>query len=158
MRLTRFTDNALRALVFLALDPDDVPTVGEVARKMGMSEDHLLKVVQRLSQLGYVKTIRGRNGGMRLAVPAESIVVGQVVRRTEDNMALVPCFDPTEVTCPIAPACGLAPALDEALQAFLTTLDRYTIADIIATRREALRHLVGIPAEAEVTGTGYTAA
>jgi len=150
MRLTRFTDNALRALLFLALDPDDVPTVGEVARKMGMSEDHLLKVVQRLSQLGYVKTIRGRNGGMKLAVRPETIVVGQVVRRTEDNMALVPCFDPAEVSCPIAAACGLAPALDQALQAFLTTLDRYTIADLIASRREAMRQLVGAPPEASV--------
>ncbi len=144
MRLTRFTDNALRALVFLALDPDDVPTVGEVARKMGMSEDHLLKVVQRLSQLGYVKTIRGRNGGMRLAKPAVEIVVGEVVRRTEDNMSLVPCFDPTEVNCPISAACGLAPALDEALQAFLTTLDRYTIQDLLG-RRSELRQLAQFP-------------
>lgn len=144
MRLTRFTDNALRALVYLALDPNDIPTVGEVARKMGMSEDHLLKVVQRLSQLGYVKTIRGRNGGMRLAKSADEIVVGEVIRRTEDNMSLVPCFDPTEVTCPISAACGLAPALDEALQAFLTTLDRYTVADLLGKRSE-LRHLAQFP-------------
>jgi Rrf2 family transcriptional regulator, nitric oxide-sensitive transcriptional repressor len=128
------------------------------ARKMGMSEDHLLKVVQRLSQLGYVKTIRGRNGGMKLAVKPETIVVGQVVRRTEDNMALVPCFDPTEVTCPIAAACGLAPALDEALQAFLTTLDRYTVADLIATRREALHHLLGAPPEVAVGAVSEPAA
>lgn len=139
MRLTRFTDNALRALLYLALAPDEVPTVGEVARKMGMSEDHLLKVVQRLSHLGYVKTIRGRNGGMRLAQAPESIVVGEVVRKTEDNMALVPCFDPTDAICPVAPACGLAPALDEALQAFLQALDRYTVADLIAKRRELMR-------------------
>lgn len=138
MRLTRFTDNALRALVYLALRPDDTPTVGAVARQMGMSEDHLLKVVQRLSQLGFVRTIRGRNGGMRLARAAETIVVGDVIRRTEDNMALVPCFEPAHDGCPIAPACGLAPALDEALHAFLSTLDRYTVADLIAKRRELL--------------------
>lgn len=138
MRLTRFTDNALRALVYLALRPDDTPTVGAVARTMGMSEDHLLKVVQRLSQLGFVRTIRGRNGGMRLARAAETIVVGEVIRRTEDNMALVPCFEPAHDGCPIAPACGLAPALDEALQAFLSTLDRYTVADLIAKRRELI--------------------
>jgi Rrf2 family nitric oxide-sensitive transcriptional repressor len=153
MRLTRFTDNALRALVYLALDPDDIPTVGEVARKMGMSEDHLLKVVQRLSQLGYVKTIRGRNGGMRLAKPAVEIVVGEVIRRTEDNMSLVPCFDPTEINCPISAACGLAPALDEALQAFLTTLDRYTVADLLGRRNE-LRHLAQFPAEGVMAGEG----
>jgi len=145
MRLTRFTDNALRALLYLALEPDRVPTVGEVARRMGMSEDHLLKVVQRLSHLGYVKTIRGRNGGMRLAKPADSIVVGQVVRQTEDNLAIVPCFDPTESPCPVAPACGLAPALDEALTAFLTALDRYTVAALIARRLE-LRRLAQLDA------------
>ena len=145
MRLTRFTDNALRALLFLALAPDDVPTVGEVARRMGMSEDHLLKVVQRLTQLGYVKTIRGRRGGMRLARAADSIVVGEVVRQTEDNLQLVPCFESGNDSCPITSACGLAPALDDALQAFLTVLDGYTIADIMA-RRSELRALVGMPA------------
>lgn len=155
MRLTRFTDNALRALLFLALEPDDVPTVGEVARKMGMSEDHLLKVVQRLSQLGYVKTIRGRNGGMRLARAADTIIVGEVVRRTEDNLSLVPCFEAANDGCPIAPACGLAPALDEALRAFLTTLDRYTVADLIAKRME-LRQLTQI-GESELVSTSDAA-
>lgn len=139
MRLTRFTDNALRALGYLALTPDEHSTVGLVARRMGMSEDHLLKVVQRLSQLGLVRTIRGRNGGMRLARHAHEIVVGDVVRRTEDNMALVPCFEQGEVTCPIASACGLAPLIDEALEAFLSTLDRYTIADMIARRHDLLQ-------------------
>lgn len=134
MRLTRFTDNALRALIFLALRPDEVTTVGEVARKMGMSEDHLLKVVQRLTQLGYVRTIRGRNGGMRLARDASTIVAGEVVRQTEDNLQLVPCFEPNHDNCPISAACGLAPALDEALQAFLGALDRYTIADLLIKR------------------------
>ena len=134
MRLTRFTDNALRALIYLALRPDDVTTVGEVARKMGMSEDHLLKVVQRLSQLGYVRTIRGRNGGMRLARAADAIVVGDVVRQTEDNLQLVPCFEPNHDGCPITAACGLVPALEEALQAFLRTLDRYTVAELLSDR------------------------
>ncbi|MEP7383796.1 MAG: Rrf2 family transcriptional regulator [Gemmatimonadota bacterium] len=143
MHLTRFTDNALRALLFLALEPNNVPTVGEVARKMGMSEDHLLKVVQRLTQLGYVKTIRGRNGGMRLACAAETIVVGEVVRHTEDNLQLVPCFGSNDDSCPIASACGLAPALHEALQAFLGALDRYTVADLL-TKDAGLRALVDV--------------
>jgi Rrf2 family nitric oxide-sensitive transcriptional repressor len=142
MRLTRFTDNALRTLGYLALEPDAQATVGLVARRMGMSEDHLLKVVRRLSQLGLVQTIRGRHGGLRLTRPAHEIVVGAVVRHTEDNLALVPCFDSGEVTCPIASICGLAPALDEALKAFLSTLDRYTIADMIV-RRHALLQLTG---------------
>ena len=150
MRLTRFTDNALRSLTYLALDPSATPTVGEVASRMGMSEDHLLKVVQRMSQYGYVQTIRGRKGGMRLAKPADQIVVGEVVRNTEDNMALMPCFDPGDSrSCPIAVACTLSEVFDDALKAFLATLDRYTIADLVNSRRDALRHLTG-PAVAGV--------
>jgi Rrf2 family nitric oxide-sensitive transcriptional repressor len=141
MRLTRFTDNALRALMFLALRPDDVTTVGEVARTMGMSEDHLLKVVQRLTQLGYVRTLRGRTGGMRLARAADAIVVGEVVRQTEDNLQLVPCFEPSHDGCPITAACGLVPALDDALQAFFGALDRYTVEDLLAKRGD-LRALI----------------
>lgn len=144
MRLTRFTDNALRALLYLALTPDDISTVGEVARRMGMSEDHLLKVVQRLTTLGYVQTIRGRRGGMRLARAADTIVVGNVVRQTEDNLQLVPCFESGNTDCPIAPACGLAPALDHALQAFLSVLDGYTVADLMAKRAQ-LTALVARP-------------
>lgn len=143
MRLTRFTDNALRSLTYLALHPTETPTVGEVASRMGMSEDHLLKVVQRMSQNGYVQTIRGRKGGMRLAKPADQIVVGQVVRSTEDNMCLMPCFDVNDSTCPIASACTLAGVFDESLQNFLKTLDRYTIADLVSSRRDALLHLTG---------------
>jgi Rrf2 family nitric oxide-sensitive transcriptional repressor len=139
MRLTRFTDNALRALGYLALTPDEQCTVGEVARRMRMSEDHLLKVVQRLSHLGLVRTIRGRKGGMRLAKHPHEIVVGDVVRHTEDNMALVPCFEADGSPCPISDACGLAPVIDEARSAFLATLDRYTIADMVAKRKELLR-------------------
>ena len=153
MRLTRFTDNALRALVYLALDPDDIPTVGEVARKMGMSEDHLLKVVQRLSQLGYVKTIRGRNGGMRLAKPAVEIVVGEVVRRTEDNMSIVPCFDPTESTCPISAACGQAPAPGEAPQGFPAPPDRYPLALPLGKRMQ-LRSLAQFPDDGLLAAEG----
>lgn len=151
MRLTRFTDNALRSLTYLALSPDRTTTVGEVARRMGMSEDHLLKVVQRMTQLGYVRTIRGRNGGMRLARPAEEIVVGDVVRNTEENMALMPCFEPAHQGCPIAPACTLAGVFEEALAAFLATLDRYTIADLVSTRTPDLRRLIGLETLEEVS-------
>lgn len=132
MRLTRFTDNALRCLVYLGLHEHEVVTVADVARRMAMSEDHLVKVVQRLSSLGYVQTLRGRNGGLRLAQQPSAIVVGAVVRQTEDNLNLVECFDPVSNQCPIAPACRLAKALDEALDAFLGVLDRYTLLDLLA--------------------------
>ena len=130
MRLTRFADNALRCLIYLARRPDETVRVGEVAEDMAMSEDHLLKVVQRLTELGYVRTVRGRNGGVRLAVPAASISVADVVRTTEENFALVPCFEPRRDACPIALSCALPRALDDALAAFFASLDRYTIADL----------------------------
>lgn len=143
MRLTRHTDNALRALIYLGIHSDAAPArITDIARRMGMSEDHLAKVIARLSQLGYVETIRGRDGGARLARPASEIVVGAVVRATEDNLNLVECFDPETNQCPIAPACALAPALDEALTAFLAVLDRYTLADLVAKPRALTRLLV----------------
>jgi Rrf2 family transcriptional regulator, nitric oxide-sensitive transcriptional repressor len=141
MRLTQFTDNALRCLTFLALSDDELKTARDIATRMGMSADHLVKVIQRLTQLGYVETTRGWKGGVRLARPADTIVVGEVVRQTEQSFALVACFDADGDACPIAPACALAPALDEALQAFLAVLDRYTLADLTRERRR-LRALI----------------
>ncbi len=127
MRLTRHTDNALRCLTYLAIHTDKPVTSAEIARRMGMSGDHLAKVVGRLSALGYVETQRGRAGGVRLARAAADIRIGDVVRETEDNLCLVECFDPETNQCPIAPKCGLAGVLDKALQAFLQVLDRVTL-------------------------------
>ena len=134
MRLTRHTDNALRCLTVLALHPDQAVTAAEIAR-MRMSPDHLFKVVARLAELGYVKTQRGRTGGVRLARPANRIVVGRVVRDTEESFALVECFAPDTNECPIAPACTLARAQDRALKAFFATLDEVTLADLTAQPR-----------------------
>jgi Rrf2 family nitric oxide-sensitive transcriptional repressor len=143
VRLTRHTDNALRALTYVAIHDEGPPArIADIARRMGMSEDHLAKVVGRLAELGYLATVRGRSGGVRLGRPAAEIVVGDVVRATEDNMVLVECFDPATNNCPIAPSCVLARALDQALEAFLAVLDRYTVADLVAKPRalEQLMH------------------
>ncbi|MBL8960498.1 MAG: Rrf2 family transcriptional regulator [Gemmatimonadetes bacterium] len=149
MRLTRFTDNALRCLISLGLEPAGTQTVGDVATRLNMSEEHLTKVVQRLAQRGYVQTVRGRRGGVRLArLPAE-ISVGAVIRDCEDELALVPCFDDA-ASCPIAPACTLAGALDEALAAFFAVLDGRTLADLLANRA----HLVQLVAGRGVGGEG----
>ncbi len=136
MRLTRHTDNALRALIFLAIEPGKSSRITDVSRRMGMSEAHVAKVIARLAQLGYVQTIRGRIGGVRLARRPEEIVVGDVVRATEDNLTLVECFDPATNQCPIAAACDLARALDKALTAFFDVLDAYTLADLVQRPRE----------------------
>ena len=136
MRLTRYTDNALRCLTLLAISDGASVTVSEISRRMNMSEDHLFKVVGRLSQLGYVETTRGRSGGVKLAKPPEAIIIGDVVRATEESMALVECFEQHgDVGCPIAPACILAGTLDRALAAFLAVLDGVTLADLVAERK-----------------------
>jgi Rrf2 family nitric oxide-sensitive transcriptional repressor len=131
MRLTRFTDNSLRFLMYLSTTGDRVVTGGEVASRMAMSEDHQLKVVRRLVELGYVVTVRGRRGGVRLAMEPTGIVVGDVVRASEDYVALVPCFTPGDESCPLTGNCALAASLDEALGAFFASLQRTTIADLI---------------------------
>jgi Rrf2 family protein len=131
MRLTRFTDNALRCLMYLGRNPGRVVTVGECSRAMAMSEDHLLKVVRRLVDLGHVRTVRGRRGGVVLLRPASDIVIADLVKATEDNLALVPCFEPGDTSCPLYQSCNLAAALDDALGAFFDSLRRKTLADLI---------------------------
>ena len=136
MHLTRFTDNALRCLIQLGLEPDRAIPVPEIAERMNMSYDHLVKIVQRLSALGYVETVRGRSGGVRLAIDPTTLRLGTLVRETEENLALVECFNGEGHTCPIASACRLAGVLDDALEAFFAVLDRKTLADVLKPRRE----------------------
>jgi len=137
MRLTQFSDNALRCLLALGLQPEQVVSINVIAVQMGMSHEHLMKVVHRLHDLGYVETRRGRHGGVRLLKSPADIVLGTVIRQTEDNLDLVECFNSETSRCPIAPACQLAGMMDEALSAFLAVLDRYTLADAL-TNRSAL--------------------
>ena len=134
MRLTVYTDYSLRVLMYVALHPERLPTIGEIASSYGISRNHLMKVVYDLGLAGYVVTVRGKNGGLRLAQPPQDVVLGEVVRRTEPDMALVPCFEPIGASCAISPACILRRALHEARSAFLDVLDGYTVADLIKNR------------------------
>ena len=142
MQLTRYSDYSLRVLIFLAVEPGRLVTIEEIARGYDVSKAHLMKVVHQLGLRGYVETVRGRGGGLRLARPAEEIAVGDVLRSTEESMALVECFGPTSGGCAIEPACGLRPVLQEALAAFLAVLDAYTLADLVARRRKPLARLL----------------
>ena len=142
MQLTRYSDYSLRVLIYLALDPDRLVTIDDIARSYGISKAHLMKVVHQLGLGGFVETVRGRGGGLRLARAAEEIRVGEVVRSTEADMALAECFEAGVSRCAIEPACGLRSVLDEALAAFLAVLDRYTIADLVARRRKPLSRLL----------------
>jgi Rrf2 family nitric oxide-sensitive transcriptional repressor len=144
MQLTRYTDYSLRVLIYLALEPDRVATIEEISRAYEISRAHLMKVVRELGQAGFLETIRGRGGGIRLARAPEDIRVGDVIRHAEGSLALVECFDGGAGHCRIEPACGLRPILDEALAAFLGTLDRYSLADLVARRRKPLARLLAL--------------
>jgi len=134
MRLTDFTDYTLRTLIYLALQPERLATIADIAGAYGISANHLMKVVHQLAVSGDVATLRGRHGGVRLARPPSAINVGAVVRRTEPDMALVACFaDPQR--CVIRDGCVLQHVLADALDAFLSVLDRYTLADLVASQR-----------------------
>ena len=143
MRLTVYTDFSLRLLMYLAVKEDGLATIAEVAESYGISRNHLMKVAHQLGLAGYVATVRGKNGGLRLARPAETVILGDVVRRTEPDLALVPCFHPVEAPCAIWPKCVLREAMQNALEAFLKTLDGYTLADL-ARPASQLRVLLSI--------------
>ncbi len=145
MRLTLHTDYALRLLMLLALEPEDTHTVEEVARRYGISHNHMNKVVQTLAQEGFVESMRGRGGGVRLARAPGKINIGAVVRATEDNFDIVECFNAKRNTCIATPACGMRGPLQEALAAFLGVLDRYTLADLMgsAAAMKRMRRLLG---------------
>lgn len=136
MRLTVYTDYSLRMLMYLAVKEGNRATIAEVAAAYGISKAHLTKVAHQLGLAGYVGTVRGKGGGLCLARAATQIRLGDVVRRTEPDMALVPCFKPVHGPCPIVPACGLRGALHEARQAFLAVLDRYSLDDLVQRRAE----------------------
>lgn len=143
MRLTVYTDYALRVLMYLAVKDDGLATISEVAASYGISKNHLMKVAHQLGVAGYVETVRGRSGGLRLAKPVEAIGLGDVVRRTEPDMALVQCFEPVAAPCAIRPSCVLRRALDKARAAFLDVLDGYSLADLVKPR-SPLRNLLSI--------------
>jgi len=130
MRLTAFTDYCLRTLIFVALKGDELTTIDEIAEHYRINRNHLVKVVFRLGQLDYLQTSRGKGGGIRLAADPSKLGLGKLVRLTEQDFALVECFPGRDCLCVIEPACVLKNALSEALEAFFSVLDQYTIADL----------------------------
>jgi Rrf2 family transcriptional regulator, nitric oxide-sensitive transcriptional repressor len=138
MRLSAFTDYSLRVLMYLGTQPGRLATIAEIAQAHGISENHLMKVVLQLGRCGYIETVRGRGGGMQLARPPHEIVLGEVVRQTETDFALVECFA-TGSTCRIQSACQLRGILEEALAAVLVVLDAYTLADLLRQPKALVR-------------------
>lgn len=131
MRLNVQSDYALRLLMYLAVNPQSLCTISEIARHYGISKNHLMKVALALSHDGTVDSIRGRAGGLRLSRKPKEISVGDVVRQMEGDFAIVECFQVSGGNCLITPACLLKGVMGEAVAAFLAVLDRYTIADLV---------------------------
>lgn len=135
MRLTSFSDYALRVLMYAAIRSDRLITIEETADVYGISRAHLMKVANQLTRGGFLKATRGRSGGLALARRPDEIRLGDVVRATEPDFALVECFTAGN-DCLITPRCRLKGVLKEALGAFVGTLDRYTLADLILSPKE----------------------
>ncbi|WP_420064124.1 nitric oxide-sensing transcriptional repressor NsrR [Pectobacterium colocasium] len=128
MQLTSFTDYGLRALIYMASLPGGKMTsISEVTEVYGVSRNHMVKIINQLSRAGLVMAVRGKNGGIRLGKPADTIRIGDVVRELEP-LTLVNC---SHEFCHITPACRLKQVLQQAVQNFLQELDQYTLADMV---------------------------
>ncbi|NQV70352.1 MAG: Rrf2 family transcriptional regulator [Pseudohongiella sp.] len=128
MKLTQHTDYSLRVLMYLASN-DSCPTIGTIAEYFGISKNHLVKVTHRLTKLGYIQSIRGRSGGLRLSMDPKKVVLGEVVREMESSFQLVECFDKDSNGCRVTENCKLKHVLGGALHAFNAHLDSFTLAD-----------------------------
>ncbi len=127
MRLTAYTDYSLRTLIFLAMNREQLVTVQHIADAHGIAKNHLTKVVHQLGVLGYIETVRGRNGGLRLGREPQDIVIGEVVRKTETDFFMASCFDQASAGCMYSAACALKGVLSQATAAFLDVLDSVTL-------------------------------
>lgn len=124
------TDYALRTLMFLTAK-EGHHSIAEIAGQYGISKNHLMKVAQRLAAEGFIESVRGRSGGLKLARPANALNVGAIVRTMEGMGSFVECFDPATNTCVVTPVCGLRHALSGAVEAFLVHLDAFTVSDLV---------------------------
>ncbi|WDZ79343.1 Rrf2 family transcriptional regulator (plasmid) [Ensifer adhaerens] len=140
MRLTKYTDYAMRLMIYLGSRPSGLSSIREISDAFSVSQNHMMKVVQDLASAGFLESVRGRNGGIRLARPANEIGLGALLRHTEVLTDLIDCEG-----CRIAPACTLPVVLSEATAAFVSVFDKYTLADLIG-RRSALGELLGFRA------------
>jgi len=130
MHLTTFSDYSMRVMMYLGLQHGQLVTISDIAQAYKISENHLTKVVHHLAQRGYVETLRGKGGGLRLARDPNTVNIGEMIRDSEGGTGLLPCLD-TEGTCCIQPSCKLMGMLREAQSALFKVLDKYTLADLL---------------------------
>ncbi|MFS4580695.1 RrF2 family transcriptional regulator [Phaeobacter sp. C3_T13_0] len=138
MRITKRTNIAVRLLMYCAAHPAQRVTKSEVAVRCNISENHLAQVINQLAQLGYLHTLRGRNGGLSLGRSAETISIGDVYRDVEGGVPVVECFADVDNTCPLVSACRLRLALSDAAQAFYRSLDAITLQSLVCKNDELL--------------------
>jgi len=131
MRLTKQTNYAVRILMYCAANSGTLSRIPEIASAYNLSEAFLFKILKPIADHGFIKSVRGRNGGIRLAKPAEEISLLDIVRITEDNFTMADCFDNGITNCPLVDACTLSSTWNEALSAFFDVLEKYTIADLV---------------------------
>ena len=132
MQLTLHADYAFRVLLYLGSQPEGrIASTREISEAYGISRHHLVRVAQTLARHGFVTISGGRVGGLSLACDPQTIRLGDVIRKAETNLRVVECFDKETNTCPIIPVCQLKPVLDLALNAFLSVMDDYTLADML---------------------------
>ncbi len=134
MQLSRFTDYCLRVLMYLSFREGELVTVGDIAKAYGVSTNHLMKVVQHLAATGYVHTVRGKGGGLRLAREPRFINLGEVVQACERDLNVVECIGVSSSECPLFPGCVLRSALRDATRSFIATLERYTVQNLVSNR------------------------
>jgi Rrf2 family nitric oxide-sensitive transcriptional repressor len=146
MELTQYTDYSLRVLIYLGELKDRKATIREIAEYYKISANHLMKIIPYLVHKGYIRSVRGKGGGILLAKAPESIKIGEVVRETEKNMELVECFKPGKGSCALLPDCSLKSALHEAMEHFLNSLDQYTLAALLETpkSKSVSKEVIGI--------------
>jgi Rrf2 family nitric oxide-sensitive transcriptional repressor len=149
MRLTVFTDYALRMLLVLASRTEELVTISDIASAFGISHAHLMKVTHVLGKTGWVETVRGRSGGMRLATDPRKLKLGEVISRLEEDFALVECMG-EDNRCVLTGGCGLEVALKLAMKNFFAELDRYSLAELVDTSPA----LAGLSMWQTITWTG----
>lgn len=141
MQLTRQTDFAIRVMMYLGIQEDtQLVTINEIAENFAISRNHLMKIVHKLGKLGYIETLRGKNGGLRILKQPETINLGELIREFETTLEFIDC---TKLGCPIQGSCNLVPVMHQAQMAFLAIVDKYTLANLL-TNAADLRHLLGI--------------
>jgi Rrf2 family iron-responsive transcriptional regulator len=146
MKLTRQSSYAVRTLMYCAVNEPELSRVADIAKAHGMSELFLFKLIKPLVEAGLIETVRGRHGGIKLGRPAGEITLLDTIKLTEENFAMAECFEGGDVSCPLVDACDLNAALREALGAFFSVLDSYTIADLVE-KRVSLRERLGLKLE-----------